>query len=212
MDTLTRRALALALGLAGLAGFVDALAYLVLGGFFVSFMSGNTTRGAVQLTTSGAPIALALVVAFVGGVMIGMLVGRASARWRATAILAVVCGFLAVAAVVGTVSATATLLMAVPLAIGMGAVNTVFSRDSKGGIGLTYLTGALVKMGQGIIEGFSGGGRSVWLRPLLMWIAIAAGAAIGGIVFGWLGVAWTLWISVALAAVAAVVGSRAVDR
>ncbi|MFJ5369898.1 DUF1275 family protein, partial [Bosea sp. CER48] len=39
-----RPAMGLAFCLSGLAGFVDALGFLSLGGFFVSFMTGNTTR------------------------------------------------------------------------------------------------------------------------------------------------------------------------
>ena len=35
--------------LSGLAGFVDAIGFIKLGGFFVSFMSGNSTRLAVAL-------------------------------------------------------------------------------------------------------------------------------------------------------------------
>ncbi|WP_164153920.1 DUF1275 family protein, partial [Stenotrophomonas maltophilia] len=34
----------IAICLAALAGFVDALAFTSLGGFFASFMSGNSTR------------------------------------------------------------------------------------------------------------------------------------------------------------------------
>ena len=41
-----------AICLAALAGFVDALAYISLGGFFASFMSGNTTRLGVGLATA----------------------------------------------------------------------------------------------------------------------------------------------------------------
>ncbi len=33
----------LAIGLAALAGFVDGVGFLTAGGYFVSFMSGNTT-------------------------------------------------------------------------------------------------------------------------------------------------------------------------
>ncbi|MEC8456884.1 MAG: DUF1275 family protein, partial [Pseudomonadota bacterium] len=39
----------LALLLAGLAGYVDSLGFLHLGGVFVSFMSGNSTRLAANL-------------------------------------------------------------------------------------------------------------------------------------------------------------------
>ena len=39
-----RRVKLLAAGLSALAGFVDATGFIQMGGFFVSFMSGNTTR------------------------------------------------------------------------------------------------------------------------------------------------------------------------
>ncbi|MFN9499121.1 MAG: DUF1275 family protein [Erythrobacteraceae bacterium] len=38
----------LAFGLAGLAGLVDATGFVVAGGYFTSFMSGNTTRMGVS--------------------------------------------------------------------------------------------------------------------------------------------------------------------
>jgi len=44
-----RPLIAAAVALAALAGFVDALGFLGLGGFFVSFMSGNTTRFGVAV-------------------------------------------------------------------------------------------------------------------------------------------------------------------
>jgi len=40
----------LALGLAGLAGMVDATGFVVAGGYFTRFMSGNTTRMGVDLS------------------------------------------------------------------------------------------------------------------------------------------------------------------
>src|SRR3546814_19780604 len=46
--------IAAAVLLAVLAGFVDAIAYISLGGFFASFMSGNTTRLGVGLATGTA--------------------------------------------------------------------------------------------------------------------------------------------------------------
>jgi len=38
-----------AIALSGLAGFVDSVGFLSAGGYFVSFMSGNTTRLGVSL-------------------------------------------------------------------------------------------------------------------------------------------------------------------
>lgn len=41
----------LAIGLAAQAGFIDALGFLKLGGLFVSFMSGNSTRLGVGIAS-----------------------------------------------------------------------------------------------------------------------------------------------------------------
>ncbi len=59
-----------AIALAALAGYVDAVGYLSAGGYFVSFMSGNTTRLGVALGTVPAhawPPVL-FIAGFVGGV------------------------------------------------------------------------------------------------------------------------------------------------
>src|SRR5258708_36354508 len=45
----TRRNISLACALSALAGYVDGIGYLYLGGLFVSFMSGNSTRMGVNL-------------------------------------------------------------------------------------------------------------------------------------------------------------------
>lgn len=85
----------LAFSLAGLAGFVDAIGFLALGGYFASFMSGNSTRLAVgivnatrfQLTTF---VPLAIIVVFVGGVMLGAAVRSRAAARPATAVMVIV--------------------------------------------------------------------------------------------------------------------------
>ena len=41
-----------AIGLSGLGGYVDAVGFISLGGFFVSLMSGNSTRLAVGLVSN----------------------------------------------------------------------------------------------------------------------------------------------------------------
>lgn len=67
----------LAAGLSALAGFVDALGFMQLGGFFVSFMSGNSTRLGVGLASasSAAAVAGGLILTFVLGVMGGSWLG-----------------------------------------------------------------------------------------------------------------------------------------
>ena len=80
MNRYDRRTQALAGGLAGLAGFVDATGYIASGGFFLSFMSGNSTRLGIGLASAPAEAAMAasLILAFVTGVVAGTLTGRAS--------------------------------------------------------------------------------------------------------------------------------------
>ncbi len=47
----SRRNIALACALSALAGYVDGIGFLHLGGLFVSFMSGNSTRMGVNLAS-----------------------------------------------------------------------------------------------------------------------------------------------------------------
>ena len=71
---------AAAICLAALAGFVDAMAFTSLGGFFASFMSGNSTRLGVGLArgiTGDAVIAVSLVLSFVSGVILASVIVRA---------------------------------------------------------------------------------------------------------------------------------------
>ena len=60
----SRRNISLACALSALAGYVDGIGFLHLGGLFVSFMSGNSTRMGVSLAVghwSGAAEALGLI-------------------------------------------------------------------------------------------------------------------------------------------------------
>ena len=179
-----------------MAGFVDAVGFLMTGGFFVSFMSGNSTRLAVGLA-EGAPyaaLALALIGAFVAGVVLGSLVGRRAGPRRAPAVLILVASVLALAAVLaGGPFAFAGLLL---LAFAMGAENTVFAQDGEVRVGLTYMTGALVKLGKGITTALTGGDRLAWAPYLLLWLGLVLGAAFGALAFTTFGAA-ALWIAAA---------------
>jgi uncharacterized membrane protein YoaK (UPF0700 family) len=179
-----------------LAGFVDATAFIALGGFFVSFMSGNTTRMAVGLAgeAQAAATAGALILAFVAGVMTGTLI-RGGTR-PATRVLASVAAFLAMAAFLGTHGhLTAAGLF---MALAMGAENAVFERDGEVHIGLTYMTGTLVKLGQHVVSAAKGQ-PSAWRSYLLLWLGLAAGAVAGAAIFPWLGLN-ALWLAALAAA------------
>ena len=170
---------ALAVCLSALAGYVDAIAFVQLGGFFVSFMSGNSTRLGVGIVESAASAALAgaLIAAFVGGVAAGSVAGHVAGGHRRTTVLLLVGALLAAAAGVHLAGGLipATLVMA----LAMGAVNAVFEREGEVRIGLTYMTGSLVRLGQGLAGLVIGRGRWTWLPYLLLWAGFVAGASAG---------------------------------
>lgn len=181
-----RRDRLLAACLSALAGYVDALGFLALGGFFVSFMSGNSTRIGVGLAqgSRAAAEATALVGAFVLGVIAGALVGRGARRQRAAALL-LVAGLLAVAAALGALGLSRPAALAMALA--MGAENTVFQREGEVSIGVTYMTGTLVKLGQRLAAALTGGDRTAWVPYLLLWGGLVSGAAAGALAHRHLG-------------------------
>ena len=195
-----RREIALAACFSALAGYVDALGFITLGGFFVSFMTGNTTRLGIELAgghTGGAALAGGIIALFVSGVVLGSLVGHASRRRRAPAVLGVVTLLLALAALLETTGET---LAAVGLlAVAMGTENAVFQRDGEVTIGLTYMTGTLVKMGQRIAAAMLGGPKRAFLRHFLLWLGLMGGALTGAAVHRLIGLD-AIWLAAAAAA------------
>src|SRR3546814_5885915 len=122
--------------LAVLAGFVDAIAYISLGGFFASFMSGNTTRLGVGLATGTAADAWnagALILAFLCGVVGASILSARFERWRKPVVMIAVAGCLAIAA--GAAHFTDSYVPLLLLAAAMGAENGVFLRDRAVSIG-----------------------------------------------------------------------------
>jgi len=205
-----RRTRALAALLAALAGYVDAIGFLLLGGFFVSFMSGNSTRLAVGLAerTSAAALAALLIAAFVAGVVAGSSTGRLAGRRRAAAVMALVAVLLLAAAWLGLNGATR--MAAFAMAMAMGAENAVFEKDGEVQIGLTYMTGTLVKLGQRLATALHGGPAWAWLPYLVQWAGLICGAVLGALAYGALGVQ-ALWIAAATALAAAVLSIWAGD-
>lgn len=84
---------AAAIALAGVAGFVDAVGFLTLGGLFTAHMSGNTARLGVVLGRGDLSAAIPIVAAvalFVVGVAIGAVASELAARRGHAATVAVV--------------------------------------------------------------------------------------------------------------------------
>jgi uncharacterized membrane protein YoaK (UPF0700 family) len=170
----------LALGLAGLAGLVDATGFVVAGGYFTSFMSGNTTRLGVELVERPllAIAPLGLIAAFVAGVIAGAMIGRRVRGRHKRVLLGLVAVLLTGGA--GLLAAGWPVPFLGLSAMAMGLANNVFVRDGEVTVGVTYMTGALVRFGQGIAARLAGeplpGARGYGL----LWSALALGAAAGG--------------------------------
>ena len=203
MNLLPRRTRLMATVLAALAGYVDSTGFIKTGGFFVSFMSGNSTRLAVGLARNlpNAIMAGGFIAICVLGVSLGSLTGRAFPKQHSSAVLILVAALLAAAAYLASAGMGGPSVLAMALA--MGAENSVFERDGEMRIGLTYMTGALVKVGQKVTAALMGGPRYDWLTFLLLWASLVAGALLGAIVYPVVGTAG-LWIAAAVALGAAV--------
>lgn len=201
----SNRQKALAYLLAGVAGYVDAMGFRHLGGVFVSFMSGNTTRLGVDIALGDwlkASQISGIIVLFVLGAALGAWVGKDGRRDRRAAILWTEAGLLAIAAIsdyfpfaiVGNVA----------MALAMGVENAVFQRNGGPGIGLTYVTGALVKVGHRLAAALQGGDKWEWVASLILWASLCLGAVLGAAVYGLIGLTG-LWAACLVIAVLAIV-------
>lgn len=79
----------------------------------------------------------------------------------------------------------------------MGLENAVFQIEG-GGLGLTYVTGALIKVGQLVAVALTGGPRFGWVPNLLLWAALVAGSAIGAFAYLRINLA-AIWFAAAVA-------------
>ena len=193
----SRRNVALACALSALAGYVDGIGYLQLGGLFVSFMSGNSTRMGVAIADAHwqtAAEALGLIALFVVGAAAGsLIVLRAH---RQPLVLLAEALLLAAAALTYTFGQPSLAVAAIVLA--MGLENAVFQIHGGAGLGLTYVTGALVKVGQLMAKALTGGPRWAWAPNLLLWAALVAGSVLGAMAYVWINLA-AIWFAAAAA-------------
>jgi uncharacterized membrane protein YoaK (UPF0700 family) len=199
MNSIDRSRRRLAIAAAALAGFVDAAGFLSAQGYFLSFMSGNTTRLGVDLALRPmmAIIPAMLIAGFVLGVFVGALLAARAGAQRKVAVLALVTVLLVAAATAHLVGAGLAMLGFLVLA--MGALNNTFQRDGEVSVGLTYMTGALVRFAQGLAARITGTGGEGWANWLLLWLGLALGAVAGAYtlltwpaVALWLASAWAL--------------------
>lgn len=173
--------------LTALAGYVDALGFIRLGGLYTSFMGGNTTQFGVALGHGTPRVALLpalLILAFLtGGVCSGGLSALTPARWKTPAIL----GFeaLTITGAFAAGFAEPTLgLESLLLALAMGAQNAVLAHVQGFRAGTTFVTGALFGFGQKLVQALAGrGARFAWVGDGLVWLSLLVGSLAGTVAY-----------------------------
>lgn len=193
----------LAVYLSSITGFIDALGFLYLGGFFLSFMSGNTTRLTAAMAEGAWDVAgkaAGVMALFLVGVMIGALISRLGHRFLPPtrpreAVLLFICLTATIASI--WVVTGEDLPAVLSLSFTVGAMNSIFERDGEVSISLTYMTGTLVKMSQRFVGAFFGGSHRAWIHYFLLWAALAVGAIFGGWCFTTIGLK-SVWVVTAM--------------
>ena len=199
--------------LSSAAGFVDAVGFIHLGGYFVSFMSGNSTRAGAALAEGnpmGFVLAMGLVAAFTLGVVSASILRRLVPSRRRMWVLLYVTAVLGSAVVLYDLDVAVWLAPPVT-AVSMGALNAIFERDGEVSIGLTYMTGTLVKMGQQMAGALTGGSRLGWVRYLFLWLSLTLGSIVGGFAYFALNLN-ALWVSVGIFVVVLAINARSRAR
>jgi uncharacterized membrane protein YoaK (UPF0700 family) len=169
--------LALTVAFTAVAGFVDAIGFLRLNGLFLGFMSGNSTRFAVALARMRwveAGRAGGLVLLFVGGVVVGASIGRAAGAWRRPAILVGEAMLLVLGMALGRLGFAG----AVPLVLAMGVQNAALQKVGGIQVSVTYITGALVQLGERLADPGTSP-RWSWTPHALLWLGLVIGGAFG---------------------------------
>jgi uncharacterized membrane protein YoaK (UPF0700 family) len=174
--------------LAALAGVLGATAFTHSAGYFVTFMTGNAQRAALGYFRDDVVLSVTaglLMVCFVGGVVVASVCRRHFwvAHPHGPTVLTTIS--LLAATVVDVIDEgwQENLVDFAPImlvAFGIGALNTSFVKGGEVSVPLSYVTGTLVKMGQGIERHIAGGNLSDWLGYFLLFASFVLGATVGG--------------------------------
>ncbi|SOJ52700.1 hypothetical protein MSIMFB_00210 [Mycobacterium simulans] len=174
--------------LAGLAGVLGATAFTHSAGYFVTFMTGNSQRAVLGVFRDDVWMSITaslLIVCFVAGVVIASVCRRHFwvAHPHGPTVLTTFCLVFATALDIVVGGWDEGMVDFVPIlfvVFGIGALNTSFVKDGEVSVPLSYVTGTLVKMGQGIERHIAGGKVEDWLGYFLLQASFTVGAAVGG--------------------------------
>ncbi|TDT88446.1 uncharacterized membrane protein YoaK (UPF0700 family) [Azorhizobium sp. AG788] len=208
-----RHPLTFALTLTGLAGFLDAAAYVRFDHLYVSFMSGNSTHLGMTLADGAVPdmlVILGVVGAFVAGAAAGTRIADHASSGLVPRVLVLEVALLVMA--LGASLASWSLICLMSVAFTMGLQNVLHQAVGGVDVGKGFVTGMLFRLGQSIARVPEGRATlASALMSLLNWLAFIAGAATGALVVRRLGFTPCLGAAVALIAVMLLM-ARAADR
>jgi uncharacterized membrane protein YoaK (UPF0700 family) len=174
--------------LAVVAGVLGATAFTHSAGYFVTFMTGNAQRAALGFFRDDVLLSVTaslLLIAFVAGVVVASVCRRHFwvAHPHGPTVLTTFSLLAATAVDVFDLGWEENQLDFPPImlvAFGIGALNTSFVKDGEVSVSLSYVTGTLVKMGQGIERHIAGGSIDDWLGYFLLFGSFVFGATVGG--------------------------------
>ena len=181
----------LAVTLAGVSGYVDAVGVTALAGLFVSFMSGNTTSMGLSVGQglwAKAGHSFLPIVLYVLGALLGSLLLKSSPRvlpliYSLIALLLTLFMWLTLAAPQRTwwQEDLAILLLVVP----MGSLNATLRHVGPTSVGLGYVTGTLASLGETLALAILGPRssdrtRAIWVH-IVVWLGFFGGAALGSL-------------------------------
>ena len=174
--------------LAVLAGVLGATAFTHSAGYFVTFMTGNAQRAVLGYFRDDVTLSISaglLMLCFVAGVVVASVCRRHFwvAHPHGPTVLTTLSLFAAMVFGIIDDGWEEVNLDFVPIMLvvfGIGALNTSFVKDGEVSVPLSYVTGTLVKMGQGIERHIAGGNVTEWLGYFLLVASFVVGAAFGG--------------------------------
>src|ERR1700751_3735156 len=174
--------------LAALAGVLGASAFTRSAGYFVTFMTGNAERAVLGYFQDDVKLSVSagvLMLCFVAGVVVASVCRRHFwvAHPHGPTVLTTFSLLAATFTDVLNEGWEENFLRFPPIllmAFGIGALNTALGKHGEVSVPLSYVTGTLVKMGQGIERHIAGGNVSDWLGYFLLFASYVGGATLGG--------------------------------
>jgi uncharacterized membrane protein YoaK (UPF0700 family) len=194
--------------LAGLAGVLGATAFTHSAGYFVTFMTGNAQRAVLGYLRHDVVLSVTagvLLLCFVAGVVVASVCRRRfwTGHPHGPTVLTTFSLVAATAVDVIDEGWEESMLDFAPIMLvvfGVGALNTSFVKDGEVSVPLSYVTGTLVKMGQGIERHIAGGTAADWLGYFLLFASFVLGAVVGGCISLVVNGTWMLVVASAVCA------------